>query len=89
MFAILSGPLWFPACHLWFSDVIGNVVRQRSPDGKVFEVLRPGGYDKNHAPAGSFIGPNAMIAVGDGALLLCQHGNGALVRIDFGWAHAR
>jgi sugar lactone lactonase YvrE len=30
---------------LWFSDVVGNVVRQWSPDGTVKELLRPGGYD--------------------------------------------
>jgi gluconolactonase len=80
-FQFTEGPLWFPSGHLWFSDVVGNVVRQWSPDGQVIEILRPGGYDKNDAPAGSFIGPNAMVADKDGTVLLCQHGNRRIVRI--------
>lgn len=81
-FQFTEGPLWFPAGHLWFSDVVGNVVRQWSPDGKVIEILRPGGYDGTDAPAGAFIGPNGMIADKDGAVLLCQHGNRRIVRIS-------
>ena len=55
-FQFTEGPLWFPAGYLWLSDVVGNVVRQWSPNGKVIEVLRPGGYDMNDAPPGFFIG---------------------------------
>ncbi len=81
-FQFTEGPLWRPEANaLWFSDVVGNVVRQWSPDGGVTEILRPGGYDRNDAPAGSFIGPNGMIADKDGAVLLCQHGNRRIVRI--------
>ena len=79
-FQFTEGPLWFPAGHLWFSDVQGNVVRQWSPSG-VIEILRPGGFDGTGAPAGAFIGPNGMIADKDGAVLLCQHGNRRIVRI--------
>jgi gluconolactonase len=82
-FQFIEGPIWRPDIHaLWFSDVVGNVVRQWTPDGKVIEILRPGGYDKNDAPAGSFIGPNGAIADKDGAVLLCQHGNRRIVRIS-------
>jgi gluconolactonase len=79
-FQFTEGPLWFPAGHLWFSDVQGNVVRQWSPSG-VVEILKPGGYDGSSAPAGAFIGPNGMIADKDGAVLLCQHGNRRIARI--------
>src|SRR4051794_23974896 len=51
-FTFTEGPLWRPSNVLWFSDVVGNVVRQWSPDGKVSEVLRPGGYDGHDLPAG-------------------------------------
>jgi gluconolactonase len=81
-FQFIEGPLWRPEGALWFSDVTGNVVRQWTPDGKVIEILRPGGYDKNDAPPGSYIGPNGMAADKDGAVLLCQHGNRRIVRID-------
>ena len=81
-FQFIEGPQWFPSGHLWFSDVVGNVVRQWSPDGTVTEILKPGGYDGTDAPAGAFIGPNGMIADKDGAVLLAQHGNRRIVRID-------
>jgi gluconolactonase len=80
-FTFIEGPLWRPSGALWFSDVVGNVVRQWTPDGKVSEILRPGGYDGNSLPAGGFNGPNGMTADKDGAVLLCQHGNRRIVRI--------
>ena len=58
------------------------MVRQWTPDGKVTEILRPGGYDGNSLPAGGFNGPNGMTADKDGAVLLCQHGNRRIARID-------
>ena len=33
-FTFTEGPLWRPSGVLWFSDVVGNVVRQWSPDGQ-------------------------------------------------------
>jgi len=81
-FTFIEGPLWRPSQALWFSDVVGNVVRQWTPDGKVTEILRPGGYDGTSLPAGGFNGPNGMTADKDGAVLLCQHGNRRIARID-------
>jgi gluconolactonase len=80
-FQFTEGPIWRPPSALWFSDVVGNVVRQWSTDGKITEILRPGGYDGNDAPAGAFIGPNGMIAGTGGSVLLCQHGFRRIVRI--------
>ena len=81
-FTFTEGPLWRPSGVLWFSDVVGNVVRQWSPDGKVTEILNPGGYDgKGTLPAGGYNGPNGMTADKDGAVLLCQHGYRRIVRI--------
>jgi gluconolactonase len=81
-FTFIEGPLWRPEGALWFCDVVGNVVRQWTPDGKVIEILKPGGYDGHDLPAGGFIGPNGMVADKDGAVLLCQHGNRRIARID-------
>src|SRR5438128_9635817 len=80
-FTFTEGPIWRPSGVLWFSDVVGNVVRQWSPDGKVTEILNPGGYDGNSLPAGGFVGPNGSTSDKDGAVLLCQHGNRRIVRI--------
>ena len=80
-FTFTEGPLWRSPGVLWFSDVVGNVVRQWSPDGNVVELLRPGGYDGNSLPAGGFIGPNGMTAARNGDVLLCQHGNRRIVSV--------
>jgi gluconolactonase len=81
-FTFTEGPIWRPQGALWFSDVIGNVTRQWSPDGTVKELLRPGGCDTNHLPPGGFIGPNGATAGRDGSVVLCQHGNRRIVHID-------
>ena len=82
-FTFTEGPIWRPSGVLWFSDVVGNVVRQWSPDGKVTEILNPGGYNgKGNLPAGGYNGPNGMTADKDGAVLLCQHGYRRIVRIS-------
>jgi gluconolactonase len=85
-FTFIEGPLWRPSNVLWFSDVVGNVVRQWAPDGKVTVILQPGGYDGNSLPAGGFNGPNGSTAAKDGVVLLCQHGNRRIVQIAPGGA---
>lgn len=82
-FKFVEGPVAFANGNVWFSDVVGNVVRQWSPNGTVTEILRPGGADNpGYAPAGSYIGPNGMVHGKDGVILLCQHGNRRIVQID-------
>jgi len=80
-FLFSEGPLWRPNGVLWFSDVIGNVVREWSPTSGITELFRPGGYDGDSLPAGGFIGPNGMTAGPGGSAILCQHGNRRVVRI--------
>src|SRR5215471_13487239 len=38
-FQFLEGPLWRPSEKLWFSDLVGNVVHQWMPDGRVTDIL--------------------------------------------------
>ena len=80
-FTFIEGPIWRSKGALWFSDVIGNMTRQWSPDGKVVELLRPGGYDGSSLPAGGYIGPNGATAGEHGTVVMCQHGNRRLVSI--------
>ena len=79
-FQFTEGPLWRPDGRLWFSDVIGNVVRSVTPAGQVELLIQESG-GKTDAPAGSFIGSNGMIAGKDGEVLLCQHTNRRIVRV--------
>jgi gluconolactonase len=80
-FQFTEGPLWRPDGHLWFSDVTGNVVRSITPAGQV-KVLIENAGGMTTAPPGSFIGPNAMVAYKDGTVLLCQHTNRRIARLD-------
>ena len=80
-FGFTEGPLWRPDGHIWFSDVTQNVVRSITPDGQVKVLIEKAGGETN-APAGSFIGPNAMIADKDGYVLLCQHTKRRIARLD-------
>src|SRR5436190_11966123 len=52
-FKFTEGPLWRPDHTLWFSDVVGNVMRSVTPDGKVTVLIEDAG-GKSTAPAGSF-----------------------------------
>ena len=81
-FKFIEGPLWRPSNALWFSDVVGNVVHQWTPDGKVTDILRPGGYDGNTLPADGYNGSNGIIAGKDGSVLVAQHGNRRIISID-------
>jgi gluconolactonase len=79
-FQFTEGPLWRPDGSLWFSDVVGNVLRSVTPAGKVEVLLKEAG-GKSDAPAGSYIGPNGMVAGKDGEVLLCQHADRRIVRV--------
>ena len=81
-FQFTEGPLWRPQQqHLWFSDVMANVVRQWSPDGTLRVAILHAGADQD-GPPGSLIGPNGEIAGEDGSVLICQHGNRRIVRVN-------
>lgn len=80
-FGFTEGPLWRPDGQLWFSDVTQNVVRSITPEGQVKVLIEHAGGESS-APAGSFIGPNAMVADKDGNVLLCQHTKRRIARLD-------
>src|SRR5689334_14080251 len=57
-YKFLEGPLARTDGSVWFSDLVGNVAYKWTPDGKVTELLNPGGYDGKDAQPGGYIGPN-------------------------------
>jgi gluconolactonase len=80
-FQFTEGPLWRPAeGRLWFSDVVGNVLRAVTPSGQV-EVLIEHAAGHSTAPPGSYIGPNGLLAEEGGTVLMAQHFNRQIVRV--------
>ena len=81
-FQFAEGPLWRPQAQvLWFSDVVGNVVRQWSPNGEVKVLIQKAGGDSGNLPRGGFVGPNGEVADKDGFVLICQHTARRIVRM--------
>jgi len=81
-FTFTEGPVWRPQDQvLWFSDVVGNVVRQWSPTGDVKVLIQKAGGDPGNVPPGGFVGPNGEIADKDGYVLICQHTSRRIIRV--------
>jgi gluconolactonase len=81
-FGFTEGPLWRPSSgELWFSDLFANAVRSLKPDGTNQILIQEAG-GKTNAPPGSYAGPNGMVAGADGVVLVCQHNDRRIARID-------
>jgi len=80
-FTFVEGPLWRSDGTLWFSDVVGNMIRSVTPAGQV-KVMIPNSGGGTVARPGLYAGSNGMTADKDGAALVCQHFNRAIARID-------
>jgi gluconolactonase len=81
-FIFTEGPLWFSDGSLLFSDVPGNTIYKLDAAGKVSTFRKPAGYDKNDAPAGAYIGSNGLTRDKQGRVLICEHGNGRVTRLE-------
>jgi gluconolactonase len=81
-FQFLEGPLWRSSGNLWFSDLVGNILYQTTPDGKVTQLLNPGGDDRKETTKGGYIGPNGMAVAPNQNVALCQHGNRRIVELS-------
>lgn len=81
-FSWLEGPVWLPTEQaLLFSDVPRNTV-YKWKDGEGASIfLRPSGFTGEgyigHGP-----GANGLMLDGEGQLLLCQHGDKRIARLD-------
>ncbi|MBM3726032.1 MAG: SMP-30/gluconolactonase/LRE family protein [Acidobacteria bacterium] len=81
-FAFTEGPVWTRDGAVLFSDIPNNAIQRWSRDGKVTLFRKPSGYDGNDAPAGSYIGSNGLTLDKQGRVIICEHGNGRVTRLE-------
>jgi len=81
-FGFTEGPVWLPDGSLLFSDIPNNTIFRWTPEGKVTIFRKPSGYDGTEAPPGAFIGSNGLTLDRQGRLVICEHGNRRITRLD-------
>ena len=77
-----EGPLWLPEQNiLIFSDIPQNSIFQWSEKEGLKLYLKPSGYTDTIARGGE-TGSNGLLIDQDGHLVLCQHGDRRIARMD-------
>ncbi len=78
-----EGPLWIPAEEgfVIFSDIPPNKTYRWDAKGGQQEYLYPSGYTGT-VPRGGEVGANGSALDGAGRLILCQHGDRRIARMD-------
>jgi gluconolactonase len=77
-----EGPVWMKrGGYLLFSDVPRNVVLRWKEGEKITEFLKPSGYTGSK-PRGGEPGSNGLTTDAEGMLVLCQHGDRRVVRLE-------
>jgi gluconolactonase len=78
-----EGPVWNRKTGaLLFSDVPNNVVHRWRDGEGLSEFLRPSGYTGSEAFTGREPGSNGLTFDAQGRLVLCQHGDRRVARMD-------
>lgn len=83
-----EGPVWVAdKKHLLFSDIPNNAIHQWTPGkGLTRDVIKPAGYTgKNPRPGteqGDEPGSNGLTLDSEGRLVLCEHGDRRVARIE-------
>lgn len=82
-FQFTEGPVWHPEQHLLFSDTPANKIWQLSPDNETLVYLDKSGCNHDDTTyLSDQVGSNGLAFDHEGCLLICQHGNHALARLD-------
>lgn len=81
-FGFTEGPIWQREGFLLFSDIPNNVILQWKPAAGISAFLRDSGYSASASPPGSHIGSNGLTLDHQGRLIICEHGNRRLTRLE-------
>ena len=82
-YAWTEGPVWDKAqARLLFSDIPGNHILAWAQGKGATEFLKPSGYTGTAAFTGREPGSNGLAFDAQGRLLLCQHGDRRLARLE-------
>ena len=81
-FQFTEGPFWFDKEKmLLFSDIPANTIYKWTETNGKEVYLKPAGYTDT-AKRGGFMGPNGLFLSNDGKLLICQHGDRRIAKMD-------
>jgi gluconolactonase len=81
-FGFTEGPVWTREEFLLFSDIPNNVIFKWDPKFGVSESLTSSGYDGSDIAPGAHIGSNGLTLDREGRLIICEHGNRRLTRLE-------
>jgi len=82
-FAWAEGPVWDRANKvLLFSDIPNNVIERWKDGAGISDFLRPSGYSGSAPFTGREPGSNGLTFDSKGRLVLCQHGDRRVARLD-------
>jgi gluconolactonase len=77
-----EGPLWLPEQKkVIFSDIPNNSIFEWSESQGLKLYLKPSGYTST-LPRGGEAGSNGLLLDGEGQLILCQHGDRRIARMN-------
>lgn len=78
-----EGPVWVPdGNYLLFSDIPRNMIWKWSEKEGLKEFLKPSGYTGKEKFTGREPGSNGLALDKDGKLILCQHGDRRISRLE-------
>ena len=77
-----EGPVWVHEGYLLFSDIPANSIFKWTPGGETTVFLKPSGLDGEVQPGMSYPGSNGLTLDSEGRLVICQHGNRRIVRLE-------
>jgi gluconolactonase len=81
-----EGPVWMPDGYVVFSDIPNNAVMKWKEGQGLSVYLKPSGYT-GQSTRGGELGSNGLLLDASDRLVLCQHGNRQVARVekDGGW----